>query len=403
MGIMADITSYSLKEFSRSGSVGVISTSPSQSQTAMDRAISDLRRGAMVILRDTETRMAAIIQAAEMVTSDGLRMLTHLTGSQPTVAITRNRATALKGSAPDSQILSIALPIRANASLVRQIVDPTFKLEKTNTPNKAANFNEISIVPEPTMGLADLAIKLVKYARLLPAVLFARASANDVDRLSIWSREVGLLLVDTNDIRAFSKLRAERLIEAASARVPLADAENALLVAFRPLDGGDEHLAIIIGEPNIAEPVLVRLHSQCLTGDLLGSLRCDCGEQLRGAIRAISDQGGGVLIYLAQEGRDIGLINKLRAYTLQDLGIDTFDANEQLGFEADERIYAPATEILRQLGIKEVRLLTNNPDKMNQLTKAGVHVVERVSHIFPSNQHNAMYLKTKADKTGHLF
>jgi GTP cyclohydrolase II len=169
------------------------------------------------------------------------------------------------------------------------------------------------------------------------------------------------------------------------------------------LDGGEEHVAIVIGEPDTTKPVLVRLHSQCLTGDLLGSLRCDCGDQLRGAIQAIADNGGGVLVYLAQEGRDIGLINKLRAYALQDLGVDTVDANEMLGFEADERVYAPAVEILRQLGIDSVRLLTNNPDKMKQLAAAGVNVVDRVSHVFPSNQHNASYLRTKADKTGHLF
>ena len=248
-----------------------------------------------------------------------------------------------------------------------------------------------------------MAVQLVKYARLLPAVLFSRAGSVDVDRLSNWSRDLGLLLVETSHIVAFPTLRAQRLVQAASARVPLSNAENARLVAFRPLDGGEEHVAIVIGEPDTTKPVLVRLHSQCLTGDLLGSLRCDCGDQLRGAIQAIADNGGGVLVYLAQEGRDIGLINKLRAYALQDLGVDTVDANEMLGFEADERVYAPAVEILRQLGIDSVRLLTNNPDKMEQLATAGVNVIDRVSHVFPSNEHNASYLRTKADKTGHLF
>ena len=162
-------------------------------------------------------------------------------------------------------------------------------------------------------------------------------------------------------------------------------------------------MAITIGNVDTSKPVLVRLHSQCLTGDLLGSLRCDCGDQLRGAIQAIEEFGGGVLIYLAQEGRDIGLINKLRAYNIQDLGADTVDANKHIGFETDERIYAPAAEILKQLGIKSVKLLTNNPDKLTQLSNEGVKVVERVAHIFPSNPHNEDYLKTKAIKTGHLF
>ena len=132
-------------------------------------------------------------------------------------------------------------------------------------------------------------------------------------------------------------------------------------------------------------------------------MRCDCGDQLRGAIKAISEYGGGVLIYLAQEGRDIGLVNKLRAYNLQDLGSDTVEANHQIGFEVDERIYAPAAEILKQLGIQKVKLLTNNPNKIDQLAATGIKVIERVKHAFPPNPHNAEYLKTKAAKTGHLF
>jgi GTP cyclohydrolase II len=148
--------------------------------------------------------------------------------------------------------------------------------------------------------------------------------------------------------------------------------------------------------------VLTRLHSECFTGDLLGSLRCDCGDQLRGAIAEIARAGSGVLLYLAQEGRGIGLVNKLRAYQLQDAGFDTVDANEQLGFDADERVYLPAAEMLRQLGISRVRLLTNNPEKVAALTRCGIAVVERVPHIFPANDHNERYLRTKASRSGHL-
>jgi GTP cyclohydrolase II len=184
--------------------------------------------------------------------------------------------------------------------------------------------------------------------------------------------------------------------------VPLADAENARLVAFRPRDGGGEHLAIVIGAPDPADAVLVRLHSQCFTGDLLASLRCDCGEQLRGAIAAIARAGGGVLLYLPQEGRGIGLVNKLRAYQLQDAGFDTLDANEQLGFDADERVYLPAAEMLRQLGFLQVRLLTNNPDKVAALERCGIRIVERVPHVFPANGHNERYLRTKATRSGHF-
>ncbi len=176
------------------------------------------------------------------------------------------------------------------------------------------------------------------------------------------------------------------------------------MIAFRPEDGGQEHLAIVIDEPAKDKPVLIRLHSECFTGDLIGSLRCDCGPQLRGAISEISRNGqGGIVLYLRQEGRGIGLVNKLRAYALQDRGFDTLDANEELGFDADERVYRPAAEMLRQLGFESVRLLTNNPEKMTGLESWGVKVSERVPHKFPSNGHNEFYLQTKKDRAGHLF
>jgi GTP cyclohydrolase II len=175
------------------------------------------------------------------------------------------------------------------------------------------------------------------------------------------------------------------------------------VVAFRPADGGAEHLALIIGKPDLSQPVLTRLHSACFTGDLLGSLRCDCGEQLQGAIARLAEAGGGVLLYLAQEGRGIGLVNKLRAYQLQDDGLDTLDANRRLGFEDDERLYLPAVQMLAELGISSVRLLTNNPTKVEALARHGVTVSERVPHVFPANPHNRRYLATKAKRSGHLF
>ncbi|MDJ0982732.1 MAG: GTP cyclohydrolase II, partial [Kiloniellales bacterium] len=150
-------------------------------------------------------------------------------------------------------------------------------------------------------------------------------------------------------------------------------------------------------------PALVRLHSECLTGDLLGSLRCDCGDQLRGAIKTISEAGSGVLLYLAQEGRGIGLANKLRAYGLQDRGADTLEANEQLGFDPDERVFVPAASILRMLGIARIRLLTNNPEKERAMARLGIEVAERVPLVIPANPHNADYLDTKARRFGHQF
>jgi GTP cyclohydrolase II len=167
------------------------------------------------------------------------------------------------------------------------------------------------------------------------------------------------------------------------------------------MDGGREHLAIVVGDPPRGQPVLTRLHSECLTGDVLGSLRCDCGEQLRGALQVIAEAGAGVLLYLAQEGRGIGLINKLRAYCLQDQGFDTVDANLRLGFEADERLFTVAATMLNRLGFVKVRLLTNNPAKVDSLENLGIVVTERVPHAFPANPHNAHYLEAKRKRSGH--
>jgi GTP cyclohydrolase II len=177
-------------------------------------------------------------------------------------------------------------------------------------------------------------------------------------------------------------------------------AEDTEIVAFRTDEMPGEHVALLIGQPN-GEPPLVRLHSECLTGDVLGSLKCDCGPQLRAAIAAIEASGWGILLYLRQEGRGIGLINKLRAYALQDQGFDTVDANTRLGFAVDARNFAVAGRMLTLLGQKTVRLLTNNPDKVVALQASGITVAERVAHKLPPNPHNERYLATKRDRTGH--
>ena len=244
----------------------------------------------------------------------------------------------------------------------------------------------------------DASIKLTKLARLLPSSLVCELL--NIDPVA-FARAEDLSLVSTEDVFGYDENSAFELRPVAVAKVPLQAAENAKIHAFRPIDGGIEHLAILIGDPNRHEPVLTRLHSECFTGDLIGSLKCDCGEQLRGSLKAINDEGAGVLLYLAQEGRGIGLINKLRAYKLQSDGFDTVDANERLGFDADERVFRPAAEMLSSLGFKKIRLMTNNPDKVEGLTRCGIEVTERVEHKFPSNTHNELYLATKKKRSGH--
>src|SRR5215472_5162101 len=367
-------------------------TSPS-AQTSGDTlgdAVTAFRRGEPVLIGDDEISVLAV--AAELVTEDNLQGLRRLSHAPARVVLTRRRAVAL-GLAPRdglSGALTISVAHELPAAVIRNLADPAASL--------GAEPPGFGPRPLPARGGARAAVTLAKLASLLPAALVLRTGK---DETAFLARRGDLASIEAAAVFKCDAAPAG-LERVADARVPLADAENARLIAFRPLDGGLEHLAILIGSPDSAAPVLVRLHSECFTGDLLGSLRCDCGDQLRGAIATISQAGGGVLLYLAQEGRGIGLVNKLRAYTLQDAGFDTVDANEQLGFDADERVYLPAAEMLRQLGIPTVRLLTNNPDKVAALERYGIRIVERVPHVFPSNGHNERYLQTKATRSGHL-
>lgn len=365
-------------------------------QRAVDRALSDLRRGEVVMV--TGDKGAALLMlAAETVTIASVNHLAALSGTAPFLVLTGQRAQALGLSVPLEQPVRVAPPAGLTLDQIRDLSDPT-------RPVRVGLPGGINSIPGPT-GTEGAATILAKIARLLPSVVAAPVPAGRGSTLDAvgFARRHDLLSVRVTDIVDYRRRSARSLVRVAEASVPLEDAERTRLVAFRPTDGGPEHLAIIIGDPAPGQPVLARLHSECFTGDLLGSLRCDCGPQLRGAIKEIATAGAGIVLYLAQEGRGIGLMNKLRAYRLQDGGLDTVDANTVLGFDADERVYLPAAFMLRQLGFGQVRLLTNNPDKMAQLAACGVEVVERVPHIFPANGHNEAYLRTKAQRSGHLF
>ncbi|MCC7015964.1 MAG: GTP cyclohydrolase II [Rhodospirillales bacterium] len=360
---------------------------------AVDRAVAELRQGRMVVVAAARGR-AALALAAEAATPAALETLAARAQSRPVLALTGRRAKVLGLSDKSTRVVTLAAA-NFDAALVRDLADP---LSGVNA--KALN---LAIGEPPPFGCETAAVALAKLARLLPAALAAPLDLPEATDLAAWAARHELLLVDAGDVFQYDTTSARTLAPVSEARVPLPEAENTRIIAFRPLDGGLEHLAIVIGEPDPESPVLVRIHSECFTGDLLGSLRCDCGDQLRGAIREISRAGGGVLLYLAQEGRGIGLVNKLRAYELQDRGFDTIDANEQLGFDADERVYLPAARMLALLGFSRIRLMTNNPDKVRALKACGVAVEGRVPHAFPANKHNELYLRAKAHKGGHLF
>jgi GTP cyclohydrolase II len=358
---------------------------------AVDRALADLRRGRLIVVVDSAG--ALLVQAAEAVTPQSLARLGELGQAPVMLALTERRADALGlAGGKDAKVVALEIADGTPAQTVRDIADPAAEISFRLPPLRELDAD--------LAACAVAAVHLTKLARLLPTALIAPLAVADAAAV-IDAHD--LLAVSAEDVDSYDMRAARSLKPVSQARVPLFDAENARIVAYRPSDGGIEHLAIVIGEPKADQPVLIRLHSECFTGDLLGSLRCDCGDQLRGAIAAIAEAGSGVLLYLAQEGRGIGLVNKLRAYQLQDGGADTIDANEQLGFDADERLYMPAAQMLRDLGYGRVRLLTNNPEKVAALQACGIDVVERVPHAFPATAHNKAYLETKAKRSGHLF
>ena len=243
----------------------------------------------------------------------------------------------------------------------------------------------LTAIPVGQADDANAALTLARLAGLLPA---------------FWLVE-GKGALDIEPSAVVSAVEKPVATIVARAKLPLDDLPPSQMVAFRDPASGEEHVALIVGAFG-GRPPMVRLHSECLTGDVFGSLKCDCGPQLKEALRILGEEGGGVLLYLRQEGRGIGLANKLRAYALQDRGLDTVDANRRLGFADDERNYGMAAAMLRALGIDRVRLLTNNPNKVSGLAHEGIVVVERVAHHMPTNPHNADYLATKRKRSGHL-
>jgi GTP cyclohydrolase II len=350
----------------------------------VDRAISEIRRGAVVRVYDGNNSL--LMLAVDALSADCLNLLVQSGSAAPKLVMTGTRMNVLGIDKSDRPVSVLSHPQGISLDLIEYLANP---LASSMTPPTMA-----SLEVKDADALEQSCVTLAKLARLLPAALIVEADA---------TAAADIPAVQASSIQSYMTIAAHSLTQVSEARVPLENAENARVLAFRPRDGGIEHLAIIVGDLNPAEPVLVRLHSECFTGDLVGSLRCDCGNQLRGAIGEMATAGSGILLYMAQEGRGIGLVNKLRAYQLQDAGFDTVDANLQLGFDSDERNYLPAAQILRLLGVSRVKLMTNNPAKVTALGNCGIEVVERVPHIYPSNQHNDAYLKVKAKKSGHLF
>ena len=352
-----------------------------------ERGLFDLRQGRPLYIMASE-RSAALIATVDGLAPAALEQLRRFGSLR--LAVTCYRAESM-GFVPSGDTLGHSLSLNGEGP------EQIFRLASANGTVDASQHD---IRPATDVELAGLT--LARLGRLLPAVVCADVSAGRLDTVDEVLRSGAALSVTTAQIGALASQGAVRVMHVSDGAVPLAEAEDARFMAFREANGLMEHVAVLIGQQDRwPDPVPVRIHSACLTGDLFGSLRCDCGEQLRGSLRMFAKRGGGVLLYMSQEGRDIGLGNKLRAYTLQEQGLDTFDADRTLGFGADERRYGAAIEMLKTLKISRVELLTNNPEKVRVIREAGIDVVERRPLYGTLNRHNLPYVKAKVERAGH--
>lgn len=358
-----------------------------------ERAMFDLRRGVAIIIRDADGGADGddnrLVVPVETGSPRSLATLQAEACEAPSLVLAPQRMRRLGApEAGDCGRLTFAPGQPVNMERCRQIA------------YGPAPASELEGLARRAPGPPDCAaVGLLKRALLIPAALTAPIKAPAIRRL-LDSRTA--LDVSVAEIDACVESSAGRLRRVSEADVPLEVAARTRFILFREPDGLREHIALLVGDPETwPDAVPVRLHSACLTGDLFGSLRCDCGEQLRNSVRTIDGAGGGVLLYLAQEGRGIGLANKLRAYNLQDAGMDTLEANCSLGFGADERHYDAAVAMLRHVGVERVSLLTNNPLKIGALEEGGITVADRQPLHGSLNPHNVRYLNTKAERSGH--
>uniref|UniRef100_A0A7V2F6A0 Riboflavin biosynthesis protein RibBA n=1 Tax=Rhodothermus marinus TaxID=29549 RepID=A0A7V2F6A0_RHOMR len=392
----------------------------------MEDAIADIRAGKLVIVVDDEDREneGDFIGAAEKITPEWVNFMTKYGRGLICVALTPERTVELDldlmtptNTALHETAFTVSVDYRHGtttgisaadrAATIRALADPTARPSDFARPGHVFPLRARPGGVLRRAGHTEAAVDLARLAGLYPAGVLVEILNDDgtmarVPELVALARQFGLRLITIKDLIAY-RMRTERLIN----RLVEVDLPtkygNFRLIAYEERYTGDVHLALVKGSWQEDEPVLVRVHSQCVTGDIFGSLRCDCGEQLAAAMRRVEAEGRGVVLYMKQEGRGIGLVNKLRAYKLQDeQGLDTVEANLALGFQMDHRDYGIGCQILRDLGIRKLRLMTNNPRKRVGLAGYGLEIVERVPIEIPPNEVNRRYLLTKRDRMGHL-
>jgi membrane glycosyltransferase len=385
----------------RSDAVSGAADSRSEADTGkmheIERGLFELRSGRplLVVPAGGARGEAILITSVEGLDACRLAELRALGSGPPRLVVTspRARAMGVREATNGGDPLGMSLGMNGET--------PTQLLRLSST---IGTLDTEAVDARPATDTEAAALRLIRLSGLVPAVVSVRADPDQGAELRRSLENGAILEVHASRVQALALADATRveITHVSDARVPLEGAENARFILFREAGTLLEHVAVLIGErADWPDPVPVRLHSACLTGDLFGSLRCDCGEQLRGSLLSFASSGGGVLVYLQQEGRGIGLGNKLRAYELQEVGLDTVDADGILGFGADERRYGAAVGVLRHLGIERVKLLTNNPDKVRALESGGIRVVERVPLHGTLNDHNLRYVRAKVQRAGH--
>jgi GTP cyclohydrolase II len=347
-------------------------------QVGVNRGVAEFHAGRPVLVSSADEALLTLpVEGLDQLRLAEFRKL--CAPAQLQLVITAQRALALGLGATTP----VALPLTADmdVGIILELVTDA----RIDRPVKA----------KAVGAAAAAAIQLVKLSQGLPAVLVADAARSPM------AASADIVTVEADSVARFRDEIIHSLKIANKASVPLTSGQRACFYVFRDAMGGSQ-VAVVVGAPDFSEPVLVRLHSACLTGDVFGSRRCDCGDQLKLALEQLEEKGGGIVLYLAQEGRGLGLANKMRTYRMQDEGLDTVDANTTLGFDDDERDYGMAARMLQMLNCNRVVLLTNNPAKLDGLAKSGIEIVGRIPLEAPINPDNHRYLAAKVTRAGHL-
>jgi 3,4-dihydroxy 2-butanone 4-phosphate synthase/GTP cyclohydrolase II len=391
----------------------------------IEEALEDIRRGRMVIVTDDEDREneGDLVMAAQFVTPEAVNFMAKEGRGLICLALTPQRCDQLglklmtaKNEAPLETAFTVSIEAAegvttgisaADRSQTIQVaIDPATSPRDIVVPGHVFPLKAKEGGVLERSGHTEASVDLARLAGLNPSGVICEVMNEDgtmarIDDLARYARKHDLKMITIADLIAYRR-ENEKLVERVVATALPTSFGDFSAVGYRSLVDDKHHVAMVKGDVSTGEPVLVRVHSECLTGDVFHSMRCDCGEQLAAAMAMIEEEGRGVLLYLSQEGRGIGLLNKLRAYKLQEEGLDTVDANLKLGLPADLRDYGIGAQILRDLGLHDIRILTNNPKKIIGLEGHGLHVTEQVKIEAPPNLHNESYLRTKRDRMGHI-